>query len=176
MNLNFKTFNRSPARVFLAVMPVLEFTSGTQSALSYAVVISAGLALTSVFFTLFHFCFPPRILKTAYLMWLAVLAQVYFHLGGIHPFWIISMALLMPDEIFKSGAVWHGFKRGLFRGLFFICLMIYIGAAREVFAGRFWVWSFYLPAGCFLLLAFASFMWQNQPGHAERYREKQEAA
>lgn len=172
MSLNLKTFNRSPARVFLATLPVLEVLTSLERALSHSVIIAAGLVLTAAFFALFLNFFPPRLTRVSYFIWLAVLSQIIFYLGSIHPLWIMSLALLMPEEIFKKELRWSGFKRALFRSVFFMVLMIYLGAARQMFCEQFWVWSFYLPAGSFLLLAFASFMWQNQPGHAERYKEE----
>lgn len=172
MSLNLKNFNRSPARVFLAALPVWEVLTSVERGLTHGIVIAAGLILTASFFTLFLLCFPPRLIRLSYFLWLAVMAQICSHLGGVHPLWIMSAALLMPEDIFRKELRWFGFKRALFRSVFFIVLLIYLGAARQIFSERFWVWSFYLPVGSFLLLAFASFMWQNQPGHAERYKEQ----
>jgi len=172
MSLKFKRFDRSPARIFLAVLPIIAMVHNTEKAVMLAVYIAVSLAASSAFFALFGRCFPKCVLRTAYFLWLAVLAQASYNWIHLNPLWIMSLALLIPEDIFSEQMRWVGFKSGLFRAVFFICLLIYIGAAREIFCERLLVWSFYLPVGNFLLLGFAAFMWQNQPGYTERYQEE----
>jgi len=157
--------NDSTTRVFLAAVPLLFLTAelGIKEAFSTAVNIAGLFGLTAIFFASCVSLFPDKFRQGAYVIWLGVIAQSGFGFFGLTPFFVVSLALLMPAEIFEMHKGSRVFQRVLLRGVFFVVLIVYLAAFQDLLGGRLLVWTFKTPAGAFLLLAIAAFLWKNQP-------------
>lgn len=151
-------------RVFLACLPVLVFGQSLMPAIEASAITVVFLLATVFFFVLFRVAFPPASIQTACLLWMAVGIHCLHFFCGIHGLWVLPVLILMPAEAFEKGRAKEALRRALLGGLGFFVVMCALAALTEVFTERLLFWSFKLPAGAFLLLALASFLWQNQPG------------
>lgn len=167
-----KEYRRSAARVFLATLPILYDVQSLSEAFNYSLWVASGLWVTNCFFVFCGSFFPRKLYRFSYYLWLALLAQLVYCFMQKDLFWIVSVVLLQPLEIARESLRWRGLQKSLYRGVFFICLMITLSAMREILIGRFYVWLFAMPAGVFLLLAIMAFVWQNQPGFSEDHPSK----
>lgn len=160
-----KNHNDSTSRVFLSAVPLLYLTAeaSVKEAFSTAVNITGLFWLTALFFAGCGSFFPERFRQGAYVIGLGVLAQTCYSFFGLTPLFIVSLALLMPSEIFEIRKDGRVFQRTFLRGLFFIILIVYLAAFQDLLGGRLLVWTFKTPAGALLLLALAAFLWKNQP-------------
>lgn len=160
-----KDHNDSTTRVFLAAVPLLFLTAeaGVSEAFSTAVNIAGLFWLTALFFAACGPFFPDRFRQGAYVLWLGVLAQTGYGFFGLTPLFILSLALLMPADIFEMRKDSRLFQRMFLRGVLFVVLIVYLAAFQDLLGGRLLVWAFKTPAGSLLLLAIAAFLWKNQP-------------
>lgn len=161
-------------RVFFAVIPVLFMTVHWRESLILGAVTVLAFWATAFFFLFFSPWFPRKMTKIAMILWSAALAQGVAYFLHLTPLWVISMLLLLPDEIFKNPKRTVTGLRLLARGIFFAALILYLGLMNRILAERFLVWTFRLPVGAFILLAVASFLWQNQPGGSSREARAEE--
>jgi hypothetical protein len=167
-----KEYRRSAARVFLATLPILYGVKSLPEAFNQALLVAIALWLTNCFFVFCGSFLPRKLFRFSFYLWLATLAQVGYCFMQGDFFWIVSLVLLQPLETFREPLRWRGLQKSLYRGVFFICLMITLSALREILIERFYVWLFAMPAGVFLLLAIMAFVWQNQPGFSEERSPK----
>ena len=172
MNLSH---DNTAARVLLAAVPVLAVTADLAHAVYFGIFFALFFWLTAAFFCLMAAGFPQRLRRSAYVLWLAMLAQAGFVYFDMPPLWILSVLFLMPlESMEQKDGLTAIFKRSFLQSLFFIVLLLFLGVFHQILGERFLVWSFHLPAGSLLLLSLAAVLWQNQPGGSFKIPERTE--
>lgn len=154
----------SATRVFLACLPALFAAVTPAEALVCGLWTAGALSAAVGFFILTASLFPAKFRETALYLWLAVTAQIFFRLAGLHPVLIVSVFLLIPRRLFMEGVKAGVIRQTLMRVIFFPVVFVLLGAFHEMLGDRLRIWSFQLPAGGFFLLALAALLWKNQPG------------
>ncbi|HTL48003.1 MAG TPA: hypothetical protein VL688_08105 [Verrucomicrobiae bacterium] len=147
------------AKIFLAVLPMIFLTRTFPMALQAGLILGAAFALAAFFFAFFSGWFPPRLLRFAYMIGLAALAQVLFHAHESLALGVLSLYLLMPEGIFAGNK--KEAARAALYAVLFAGLLAFLGAFQDVLGVRFHVGAFQLPAGSFLLLFMAAALWQK---------------
>ncbi len=122
-----KEYRRSAARVFLATLPILYGVKSLPEAFNQALLVAIALWLTNCFFVFCGSFLPRKLFRFSFYLWLATLAQVGYCFMQGDFFWIVSLVLLQPLETFREPLRWRGLQKSLYRGVFFICLMITLG-------------------------------------------------
>lgn len=148
----------------MACLPLLFFSGTPGEALRVSSFVSAAFAATAAFFLLTGSLFPSRLRISALVLWVAVAAQLLYRTTDLHPCAFVSVYLLLPEKLFDPDGRRGAVRQTLIRALFFPAVFTALGAFREVLGDRLLFWTFRLPAGAFLLLAAAAFLWKNQPG------------
>lgn len=128
---------------------------------------------TVFFFWFARRFFPERFLKQVFFFWLLIGAQGAWTMAGLQPFWILSVFLLMPvsflEEKSKAGrikvfseVVPQYFWQRFLSGAGFLGFVLLLGFAQDFLSRVLEMRLFQQPAGVFLLLAMASFLWKKQ--------------
>lgn len=165
MKTLFPNFSdESAVRLFTACLPVLFFCSELGESARISAAVALNLIAAAVFFLSLGRFFPGFLRGTALVLWLAVSAHWMALYGIAHPSAAVSLYLLIPAGFLGDEGRLKVLRQALVRAFLFPVLLMTLGALREILGERLLLWTFRLPAGCFLLLAAAAFLWKNQPG------------
>lgn len=162
------------SRILLAYLPFIIYPFDLFRGTIAALWIVLFFWVTIFFFWFARHFFPERLLKEAFFLWLLAWAQASWLLTKLQPFWILSVFLLMPVSfleernkaskmrIFSQDVPRYLGERCL-SGLGFLGLVLLVGFSRDFLTHYFQMAVFQQPAGVFLLLGAAAFLWKNQP-------------
>jgi len=177
MRLQTISMDRKFVQLLVAVFPLLGHTLYVGEAFLLGSVITLLMWGTVIMFQLLSAWFPEKLRPFAFFLWILALTQTFYYILGITPLWGISLYLLTPRECLeieiqkkkrrKKRVLWRFnavlFRQAFWTGFGFWLMMVYLGSMHELLGDRLLIWGFHHPAGSLLLLAFASFVWQNQP-------------
>jgi hypothetical protein len=150
-------------KITVALLPVLLESLHFRHAFFLGAVTSFSLWGAVLFFHGTRLLFPERLLRTAFLLWLAAFAQIGWYLLDLRPFWMASLGLLGSDFILEERTKGIEIKVILWEGIGFWGMLAYLGLFQE-YLGRQWsLGLFDQPVGSFLLLMLASLFWKRQP-------------
>jgi len=158
-------------RIVLAVLPAWIGTVNMREALLLGGLVTVFLWTSAGLFYLTRDLFPSRWIKTAFILWVATLAQIEFLLRGMPPYWALSVILLMPEEMWRGALPRDWSKRVFLHGTVFWLLVAYLGVSQEFFGEWLLVYSFQSPVGLLVLLGVAALAWQKR---TDRQEEKLE--
>lgn len=159
-------------KVVLAVLPVLGSCLDVRGALATGLAGMGVFWMTGLFFQAAGRGFPGRFLKTAFVLWLAVLAHTGWALFHLSPWWAISLYLLAPPALLDRDSDKPGRGEIFWLGFGFAVLTVSLGLGHEVLGRQLAIRIFQKPAGSLLLLSLLAVFWQNQPA---REREEDHA-
>jgi len=157
--------------IVLAALPLLHEADSFNTALKISGLVAAAFWMTVIFFRITRPLFPQKLLGISMILWIAAWTEsilTYRSGKGLPPFCSLSLLVLLSPYFvsdLKPKALDSRVEHPNFiqRTLGFLILLTYVGASREIFkkAG---VHFFDQPAGALFLIAFAGWLWENQPG------------
>ncbi len=167
-----KSSERAFLNIVLAALPLLDKADSFSAALKISGVVVSIFWLTIFFFKVSRPLFPKKGLGISIVLWIAAwteAALTYTAGEGLSPFCALSLLLLLSFYFIKELKLsapdsWIASPGSAVpRGIGFAAILIYLGVSREIFrnAGTLF---FDQPAGVLFLIAFAAWLWQNQPG------------